>query len=114
MNRIEMNGQIMDPLEIKVSEKGSVWISFRLKHFTHIVEGIERYLIVNCVVFGQCAQSMHTNLKKGDLVMLKGRLGSKIYTGKDGQQKERLDILVANYELPQNGYGSSLQNGFIN
>lgn len=107
MNRIEINGRLMDAIEIRISEKGSVWAPFRLKHTTLGTDGAEHYMIVNCVAFGGCAQSMHTYLKKGAAIVVKGRLNNKTYIGKDGEEKESLGILVGSYELPKEGYGRS-------
>ena len=105
MNRIEINGRIMDTIEVRISEKGSVWVPFRLKHVTLGKDGMEHGMIVNCVAFGGCAQSMHTHLKKGAAIIVKGRLNNKAYVNKDGEEKESLGILVGSYELPKEGYG---------
>lgn len=107
MNRIEINGRLIDTVEIRISEKGSVWAPFRLKHTTVGADGTEHYMIVNCVAFGGCAQSMHTYLKKGSAIVVKGKLNNKTYIGKDGEKKESLGILVGNYELPKEGYGQN-------
>lgn len=113
MNRIEINGRIMDALEIRISEKGSVWTPFRLKHSMLGTDGKEHYMIVNCVVFGKCAQNMHTNFKAGDAIIVKGKLSNKTYVGMDGKEKERLELLVVSYELPQDGYGRDVSKDMM-
>ena len=105
MNRILLNGRIATELTVKISENGSVWLPFRLKHSEKGNDGKYHNMTVNCVAFGGCAQSLYNSFSKNDPIVIKGKLNHREYTTKEGKKGEKTEILVSTYESATNGLG---------
>lgn len=105
MNRIIMNGRITTELTVKISDNGSVWLPFRLKHSEKGNDGKYHNMTLNCVAFGGCAQSIYNSFTKNDPIVIKGKLSHRSYTTKDGKKTEKTEIVVSTYETSNNGFG---------
>lgn len=59
-----------------------------------------------CVCFGSRANYINSYLKKGDFVIIEGRITRKKYTTKDGKINYSTDIIVDDIQLVSNSYSS--------
>ena len=53
---------------------------------------------INATAFGKDAEFAGTYLKKGDMVMVTGRLQTRKWTNKDGQERYTTEIVVSRLE----------------
>lgn len=102
MNRIVLAGRLTRDIELKVSESGSEYCNFSLAVDRRFKDksGEKKADFINCVCFGKTASFLNTYFKKGDGVVLEGRLESNKYVDKDGNNRTAWDVICDNVEFP--------------
>lgn len=53
----------------------------------------------NCIAFGRTAENMAKFFKKGDMVIVIGRIKTGSYTNKDGNRVNTTDVVVNSFEF---------------
>lgn len=107
MNKILINGRIVGALHPKVTDKGQVWMPFRLKNTHRGRDGKDHFVTVGCVAFGKCAQFIAEQFQENSPIMIHGKLNYRSYKTADGVMGDRLEILVSSYDAPNAGYGEN-------
>ncbi len=105
MNKILINGRIVGELHPKVTDKGQVWMPFRLKNTHRGRDGKDHFITVGCVAFGKCARLMAEQFQENSPVVIHGKLNYRGFKTAEGATGERLEILVSSYDSPETGYG---------
>lgn len=102
MNRIVLAGRLTRDVELKVSESGSEYCNFSLAVDRRFKDksGEKKADFMNCVCFGKTASFLNAYFKKGDGVVLEGRLESNKYVDKDGNNRVAWDVICDNVEFP--------------
>lgn len=102
MNRIVLAGRLTRDIELKVSESGSEYCNFSLAVDRRFKDksGEKKADFMNCVCFGKTASFLNAYFKKGDGVVLEGRLESNKYVDKDGNNRIAWDVICDNVEFP--------------
>jgi len=61
----------------------------------------------NIVAFGKQAEVMSQYLKKGNMVMVEGRIQTRVWDAQDGSKRNRTEIVVENFQFgPKMGGGN--------
>ena len=101
MNRVEITGNLTRDPELKLTTKGNTILSFsvavneRQRNASGEWEDYPNY--VDCVMFGNRAETVSRFLAKGSKVVVEGRLHQSRWE-KDGQRRSKLDVYVDNVE----------------
>lgn len=101
MNRVDITGNLTRDPELKLTTKGNTILSFsvavneRQRNASGEWEDYPNY--VDCVMFGNRAETVSRFLAKGSKVVVEGRLHQSRWE-KDGQRRSKLDVYVDNVE----------------
>lgn len=101
MNRVEITGNLTRDPELKLTTKGNTILSFsvavneRQRNASGEWEDYPNY--VDCVMFGNRAETVSRFLAKGSKVVVEGRLHQSRWD-KDGQRRSKLEVYVDNVE----------------
>jgi single-strand DNA-binding protein len=99
MNTIVLSGRVVADPEAKFTAKGTAVTSLRLAS-THYYKSAatpegkfeEDTLFISVELFGKMAERVAERHKKGDLVMIRGRLSLNEWTAQDGTKKQTYRI----------------------
>ena len=101
MNRVEITGNLTRDPELKLTTKGNTILSFsvavneRQRNASGEWEDYPNY--IDCVMFGNRAETVSRFLAKGSKVVVEGRLHQSRWE-KDGQRRSKLEVYVDNVE----------------
>ncbi len=54
---------------------------------------------VDCTAFGKAGETLNQYMKKGNPLLVDGRLQFSKWTGKDGQNRSKLEVVVENFQF---------------
>lgn len=97
---ITVIGNLVADPEPRVSQAGKSWVTFRMASTPRVqdrqsndwTDGTPLWL--GCRAYGELADNIVASLAKGARVIVQGRLTSREYTDKQGQQRTSLDLEV--------------------
>ncbi len=102
MNRVILIGRLGSEVELKVVGQSSV-ANFSLatseKFKNQAGEAVEKTEWHNISVWGKMAEIASKFIKKGSLVCIEGKIETKKYTGSDGIERYKTQILCSNLEM---------------
>jgi single-strand DNA-binding protein len=95
MNKVTLIGRLTSDIDIRYSQNGKAYASFRLAvNRNYVKEGEERQAdFVPCKVFDKTAEFMGRHFVKGSQIAVVGRMTSGSYE-KDGEKKYTLDVNI--------------------
>jgi len=97
MNRIILIGRLVRDVEKKTTSTGKTFATFTVavrKKIKPTNPDEKDSDFFNCKVWGQSAEYAAGYLAKGSLVSLEGRMESRKYTDKEGQNREVWEVAV--------------------
>jgi len=102
MNRIYISGFVTYAEELKYSQSGKAYISFRLS-----AQNNGKNFYVSCITFGAAAEYCSTFLKDGRYVAIEGRLEYKEWLNQNGEKRSKLYITCYTiFDVRQEGFGA--------
>jgi single-strand DNA-binding protein len=89
-------GVVADP-EPSFSEKGNAWMRLRVVAKDRVRDSNGNWsdgdpLWMNAVIFGKQAEHLTDSVRKGDTIMLSGRLKPNVWTDKEGVEHNDIQI----------------------
>lgn len=104
MNKIELEGRSVREIACSYTKTGRPYARFIIaasdKYKDEVGEWKERNLIyMNCIAFGYLAE-MLAGCKQGKLLRVEGVLKRNKYTGRDGNKREEIQVLVRRISVP--------------
>ncbi len=114
LNEVTIIGNITRDLELRALPSGMNVASFSVA--TNRVykdrdgKKVEQTDFHNVVVFGRQADTCAQYLKKGSQVLVKGRLQTRSWEGKDGEKKYRTEIVADRVQFGNKPRGASGDN----
>lgn len=93
MNHIYIVGRIGRDPELRFASSGNAVANFSVA-VTRKPNGQEETTWFDCVAFGEQAENYCNEFAKGSRVIVIGRIEIKEYTGKDGVEKKKTQIVV--------------------
>lgn len=75
---------------------------------------VDKTLFLNCVAFGKNAENINKYFKKGNLIGLTGSLQSNSYQNKEGQNIEKIEVLVNTFTFLETKKENNTYNNNIN
>ena len=110
MNKWIGAGRITKDIELQTAKTGTEFARFSVAvNRRKDKNGETKADFVDCTVFGKQAAFVAKYFKKGDGIVVEGRLESDTYDAKDGTKRTKWGITVDNVEFPQGGKGKSEQ-----
>ena len=99
-NRVSMTGRLARDPELKKSQSGKSVLSFTLAvdnsykdKAGELVSGVYWH---PCVAWGGPADKIAKYCRKGDRILIEGRLSTREYTDKSGERRWRTEVIVEN------------------
>jgi len=106
LNRVILSGNLTADPEIRATGSG-----LQVAKFTIAVNEFrkqEKYTsFFDCTAFGKTAEFMQNYLKKGNKVLLEGRLEQQRWESKEGEKRNKVAILVEKLESAGSGTTAS-------
>lgn len=98
LNRIDLQGRLTKDVDLRVTQSGT-----HVANFTVAVDrdfqsgGSERQTdFVECVAFKTTAEFVERNFRKGQLAIVSGRLQSRKWEDKNGQNRTSWEVVADN------------------
>lgn len=91
MNRVILLGRLVRDPELRVSQSEN-----KVARYTLAVNRLKRDEadFINCVAFGKAAEFAEKYFRKGQQVLIEGRLQISSYTDKNGSKRTSTDVLI--------------------
>jgi len=94
LNRATVIGNITDDLEIRETKS-----SKKVTNFTVAVNFNDDTEFIDVVVFGKQAENCVSFLSKGALIAVEGRIQTREWEDRDGNQKQTTEIVARNVQF---------------
>ena len=109
VNKIILVGNLGRDPELRVGQSGASFCRFSLA-VTEKYNGEDRTEWFNCVAFSKLAEVVSKYLKKGRQVYVEGRLQTRKYQDKAGQDRQATEVIVGNLTMLGGGEKRSTGN----
>ena len=96
-NKVIMVGRTTRVPEVKMSTELTKVVTFDLAVSRSFGDGETDFF--NCVAFGKTAETIATYVKKGDLILVEGRLEIDKWVDKSGINREKPKIYVSSFRF---------------
>lgn len=93
LNNMTLQGRFVQDLELKHSQSGVPFCSFRLA-WNERYGDKEQTLFLNCVCYRNTAEFVEKYFRKGDLTIVEGKLVTRSYDDSQGQKKYVTELIV--------------------
>lgn len=108
LNKVILGGRLCADPEVKYTAKGTAITSVRLAVDTLLgknKEGERRKetCFVNGVTFGGLAETIGKFFKKGDPILIEGRLRYRTWEDEEGKKKSTHDVLISSFSFVSSG-----------
>lgn len=101
MNKVVLLGRLTKDVELRYTESnvavGSV--SLAVKRRIKNANGEYESDFINCVCWKETAETMSKYLKKGDPVLVEGRIQTRNYEDKDGNKKYITEVVIEHMDF---------------
>lgn len=102
LNRVTLTGRLVAESELRYTQSGTARVNFRLavnRRFKNQQTGEQEADFINCQIWRKSAENFANFTHKGSLVGIDGRIQTSHYTGQDGKEVYRTDVVVENFAL---------------
>ena len=112
MNCVQLMGRMVADPEVRYSNEGSSVARFRLAvDRQYKREGGETADFISCVAFGKAAEGIEKYFRKGQRIIITGRIQTGSYTNNDNQKVYTTDVIVEHWEFCESK-NASASDGF--
>lgn len=110
MNKWIGTGRITKDIDLQTTKTGTEYAKFTVAvNRKKDKNGEQKADFVDCTAWGKTAAFVQKYFKKGDGIVVEGRVESDTYDAKDGTKRTKWSVNVDNIEFPQGGKGKSEQ-----
>lgn len=119
MNKFIITGRLTKDVEVRYTQNQKVVATFSLavnRDYKNAQGGYDADFF-NCVLWGKPAELAGNTLKKGNKILVEGRVQNRSYDAKDGTKKYITEVIVNNFEYlekknasPMAGLGTDVTN----
>lgn len=116
MNTASISGNLARDPELRTTQGGTQVLTFTVvvndrKRDPQSGKWIDVPNYIPCVMFGNRAESVSRFVSKGSKVACQGKLRWSSYQGKDGQKRNKIEVVVDEIEFMSRQNDSQAQNG---
>lgn len=99
MNSIVLLGRLTKDAEVKYTSTGKVVASFSLAvDRPYSKDGQKETDFINCVLWGNSAELLGNSVRKGQRILVEGRLQIRQYTDKNGNKRTAAEVVCGRFE----------------
>lgn len=113
INRCELSGNITRDGELKATQGGTSVLSFGLAFNDRKRDANGKWVdvpnYIECVIFGNYAESMERHLTKGRRVFVAGKLKWSQWSDKSGNKRSKIELIADTIDLPPTGQKKASQ-----
>ena len=114
MNKVILTGRLTRDPESRMTQSSMEISRFSLACQSDFVnrDGQRDTEFINCVAFNRSAQTINRYCRKGQMILVQGRIRNSSYDAQDGTKRYTTEIVVDNFEFlgSRNDGGSANQN----
>lgn len=115
MNKVIISGRITRDPETKFSQSGMAILRFSLavdRNVSRDSNGERAADFINCVAFSQQADFISRYVRKGNMLLVEGRIQTSQYQAQDGSNRYSTDVIVERVEnmSPRDNNQSQVQH----
>jgi len=99
MNKVLLKGMIINELETKQMQNGTMTVRISLSVFRTKNDGGYVNDIINCIAFGKNAENISKYCAKGSSIIVEGNIKTGSYTSKEGKKVYTTDVWVEKTEF---------------
>lgn len=105
MNKIILNGRLTRDPNLKVSDTGSEFCNFSIAVNRRFKDKNGEYGVdfFDCTAFGKSGVFVNQYFHKGDGITVEGRMESRKYVDRDGNNRTAWSVTCDNVEFPAGG-----------
>ena len=109
MNKVILTGRLTRDPESRMTQSNMEISRFSLACQSDFVsrDGERDTEFINCVAFNRSAQTINRYCRKGQMILVQGRIRNSSYDAQDGTKRYTTDVVVDNFEF----LGSKNENG---
>lgn len=109
MNKVILTGRLTRDPESRMTQSNMEISRFSLACQSDFVsrDGERDTEFINCVAFNRSAQTINRYCRKGQMILVQGRIRNSSYDAQDGTKRYTTDVVVDNFEF----LGSRNENG---
>lgn len=101
MNKIILSGRLTKDIEIKVSASGTEYCNFTIAVNRRAKKGEEKIVdFIDCSAFGKTSAFLNSFFHKGDGIEVEGRMESRKYADRDGNNRTAWGVTCDNVQFP--------------
>lgn len=113
INRCELSGNITRDGELRTTQGGTSVLSFGLAFNDRKRDTSGKWVdvpnYIECVIFGNYAESMERHLTKGRRVFVAGKLKWSQWTDKSDNKRSKIELIADTIDLPPTGQKKASQ-----
>ena len=98
LNSVIIHGRLTKDTKLKPSEGGAVVLAFSVAN-ERFVKGQKKTDFFEILAWNKNAKFINSHFSKGDEIIIVGRLQTREYTDKAGNQKKAVEIVVDRVEF---------------
>lgn len=101
MNKVILTGRLTRDPESRMTQSSMEISRFSLACQSDFVnrDGQRDTEFINCVAFNRSAQTINRYCRKGQMILVQGRIRNSSYDAQDGTKRYTTDVVVDNFEF---------------
>lgn len=115
MNNVQLLGRLVKDPDVKYTQSGKVVAGFTLAVTRPFKaqDGKTETDFIPCQLWGKTAETLGNTVKKGQRVLVNGRIQVRKYTDKTGATRYATEVICGNFEyIETKGQSQQQQDGF--
>lgn len=101
MNKVVLLGRLTKDIEVRYTESGTAVgnLTLAVKRRIKNTDGEYESDFINCVCWKETAETMNKYLKKGDPVLVEGRIQTRSFEDKDGNKRYATEVVIEHMDF---------------
>ena len=101
MNKVVLLGRLTKDIEVRYTESGTAVgnLTLAVKRRIKNTDGEYESDFINCVCWKETAETMNKYLKKGDPVLVEGRIQTRNFEDKDGNKRYATEVVIEHMDF---------------
>ena len=101
MNKVVLLGRLTKDIEVRYTESGTAVgnLTLAVKRRIKNTNGEYESDFINCVCWKETAETMNKYLKKGDPVLVEGRIQTRSFEDKDGNKRYATEVVIEHMDF---------------
>ncbi len=104
MNKVVLLGRLTKDIEVRYTESNMAVgnLTLAVKRRIKNTNGEYESDFINCVCWKETAETMNKYLKKGDPVLVEGRIQTRSFEDKDGNKRYATEVVIEHMDFVSN------------